>query len=357
MKKKPIILGIESSCDETAVAVIRENEGNIPEILSNVVSSQVDVHKEFGGVVPELAARSHVEKIDLIAKKAMEQSGVELEDIDAIAVTAGPGLVVCLSVGLSFGKAIAGALNKPFIAVNHLEGHALSPKLNSNINYPYLLLLISGGHSQFLSVEGLGKYKRLGTTIDDAVGEAFDKTAKLLGIEFPGGPKIEEYAKKGDFKKYKLPKPIINKGGCNLSFAGLKTAVLKISKSVTTDQEKYDLAASFQKTIEEILYEKSKVAFDVFRKKNGKINNSFVVAGGVASNKRIRETLTKLSLSEKFQPIFPPINLCSDNAAMIAMVGLEKFKNKKFDDLNYPAKPRWPLDESAAFLKGAGVKL
>ena len=357
MKKKPIILGIESSCDETAVAVIRENEGNIPEILSNVVSSQVDVHKEFGGVVPELAARSHVEKIDLIAKKAMEQSGVKLEDIDAIAVTAGPGLVVCLSVGLSFGKAIAGALNKPFIAVNHLEGHALSPKLNSNINYPYLLLLISGGHSQFLSVEGLGKYKRLGTTIDDAVGEAFDKTAKLLGIEFPGGPKIEEYAKKGDFKKYKLPKPIINKGGCNLSFAGLKTAVLKISKSVTTDQEKYDLAASFQKTIEEILYEKSKVAFDVFRKKNGKINNSFVVAGGVASNKRIRETLTKLSLSEKFQPIFPPINLCSDNAAMIAMVGLEKFKNKKFDDLNYPAKPRWPLDESAAFLKGAGVKL
>jgi len=357
MKKKPIILGIESSCDETAVAVIRENEGNIPEILSNVVSSQVDVHKEFGGVVPELAARSHIEKIDLIAKKAMEQSGVELEDIDAIAATAGPGLVVCLSVGLSFGKAIAASLNKPFIAVNHLEGHALSPKLNSNINYPYLLLLISGGHSQFLSVEGLGKYKRLGTTIDDAVGEAFDKTAKLLGIEFPGGPKIEEYAKKGDFKKYKLPKPIINKGGCNLSFAGLKTAILKISKSITTIQEKYDLAASFQKTIEEILYEKSKVAFNDFRKRSGKINNSFVIAGGVASNKEIREILTKLSLSENFQPIFPPINLCSDNAAMIAMVGLEKFKNKEFDNLNYPTKPRWPLDESAPFLKGAGVKL
>ena len=357
MKKKPIILGIESSCDETAVAVIKENEGNIPEILSNVVSSQIDVHKEFGGVVPELAARSHIEKIDLIAQKAIKQSGVELEDIDAIAVTAGPGLVVCLSVGLSFGKAIAASLNKPFIAVNHLEGHALSPKLNSNINYPYLLLLISGGHSQFLSVEGLGKYKRLGTTIDDAVGEAFDKTAKLLGIEFPGGPKIEEYAKKGDFKKYKLPKPIINKGGCNLSFAGLKTAVLKISKSITTAQEKYDLAASFQKTVEEILYEKSKVAFSDFRKRSEKIYNSFVIAGGVASNKRIRETLTKLSLSENFQPIFPPINLCSDNAAMIAMVGLEKFKNKEFDDLNYPTKPRWPLDESAPFLKGAGVKL
>ena len=200
---------------------------NIPEFI-NVVSSQVDVHKEFGGVVPELAARSHIEKIDLIARKAMEQSGVELEDIDAIATTAGPGLVVCLSVGLSFGKAIAASLNKPFIAVNHLEGHALSPKLNSKIEYPYLLLLISGGHTQYLSVESLGKYKRLGTTIDDALGETFDKTAKLLGIEFPGGPKIEEYAKLGDKNYYTLPKPIINRGGCNLSFAGLKTAVLKI---------------------------------------------------------------------------------------------------------------------------------
>ena len=195
MKKKPIILGVESSCDETAIAIIRENDENVPDILSNIVSSQVDIHKEFGGVVPELAARSHVEKIDLIAQKAIKQAGVKLEDIDAIAATAGPGLVVCLSVGLSFGKALAVSLDKPFIAVNHLEGHALSPKLNSDIKYPYLLLLISGGHSQFLSVEGLGKYKRLGTTIDDAVGEAFDKTAKLLGIEFPGGPKLEEYAK------------------------------------------------------------------------------------------------------------------------------------------------------------------
>ena len=357
MKKKPIILGIETSCDETAIAVIKENDGNIPEILSNVVSSQVDVHKEFGGVVPELAARSHIEKIDLIARKAMEQSGVELKDIDAIAATAGPGLVVCLSVGLSFGKAIAASLNKPFIAVNHLEGHALSPKLNSNINYPYLLLLISGGHSQFLSVESLGKYKRLGTTIDDAVGEAFDKTAKLLGIEFPGGPKIEEYAKKGDFKKYKLPKPIINKGGCNLSFAGLKTAVLRITKQIKTDQEKYDLAASFQKTIEEILYKKSKVAFKEFKNVNGDKANTFVVAGGVAANKRIREVLTTLCEEENFEAIFPPINLCGDNAAMIAMVGLEKYKLKQFNQLDHPAKPRWPLDENAAFFKGAGVRL
>jgi N6-L-threonylcarbamoyladenine synthase len=357
MKKKPIILGIETSCDETAIAVIKENDENIPEILSNVVSSQVGVHKEFGGVVPELAARSHIEKIDLIARKAMEQSGVELKDIDAIAATAGPGLIVCLSVGLSFGKAMATSLGKPFIAVNHLEGHALSPKLNSNINYPYLLLLISGGHSQFLSVEGLGKYKRLGTTIDDAVGEAFDKTAKLLGIEFPGGPKIEAYAKKGDFKKYKLPKPIINKGGCNLSFAGLKTAVLRITKQIKTDQEKYDLAASFQKTIEEILYKKSKVAFKEFKNVNGDKANTFVVAGGVAANKRIREVLTTLCEEENFEAIFPPINLCGDNAAMIAMVGLEKYKLKQFNQLDHPAKPRWPLDENAAFFKGAGVRL
>ena len=357
MNKKPIILGIESSCDETAASIVTENEQGIPTILSSIVSSQVDIHKEFGGVVPELAARSHIEKIDSITKKAIDDSGIKMEEIDAVASTAGPGLIVCLSVGLSFGKAMASSLNKPFIAVNHLEGHALSPKLNSELNYPYLLLLISGGHTQFLSVQGLGNYKRLGTTIDDAVGEAFDKTAKLLNIEFPGGPQIEIYAKKGDPKKYALPKPIFHRGGCNLSFAGLKTAVLKISKQIKTDQEKYDLAASFQRTIEEILYKKSKIAFEEFRKMNNTNKNKFVVAGGVAANKRIREVLTNLSEKEDFEAIFPPINLCGDNAAMIAMVGLEKFKIKQFSKLDHPAKPRWPLDEDAAFLKGAGVKL
>jgi len=357
MKKKTIILGIESSCDETAVSIIEENDKGQPSILSNIVSSQVDVHKEFGGVVPELAARSHVEKIDLIAKKAIAESKIKLTDIDAVAATAGPGLIVCLSVGLSFGKAFALSLKKPFIAVNHLEGHALSPKLNSKLNYPYLLLLISGGHSQYLSVGGLGKYKRLGTTIDDALGEAFDKTAKLIGIEFPGGPQIEVYAKKGDPNKYELPKPIINRGGCNLSFAGLKTAVLKVAKKIKTDQEKYDLAASFQKTIEEILYKKSRIAFKEFKNIYGNKSNIFVVAGGVAANKKIREVLTSLSLEENFKPIFPPINLCGDNAAMIAMVGLEKFKLKQFNDLNHPAKPRWSLDEDATLKKGAGIRL
>jgi N6-L-threonylcarbamoyladenine synthase len=357
MNKKPIILGIESSCDETAAAIVTENEQGVPTILSSIVSSQVDVHKDFGGVVPELAARSHMEKIDLITKKAIDESGIRMEDIDAIAATAGPGLIVCLSVGLSFGKTMASSLNKPFIAVNHLEGHALSPKLNSKLNYPYLLLLISGGHTQFLNVQGLGNYKRLGTTIDDAVGEAFDKTAKLLGIEFPGGPQIEIYAKKGNPKKYDLPKPIFHRGGCNLSFAGLKTAILKISKQIKTNQEKYDLAASFQRTVEEILYKKSKVAFKEFKKLNDTNKHKFVVAGGVAANKKVRKVLTNLCKEESFEAIFPPINLCGDNAAMIAMVGLEKFKLNQFSELDHPAKPRWPLDEDAVFLKGAGVKL
>ena len=357
MSKKPLILGIESSCDETAASLITENEEGMPIVLSNIISSQVDIHKEFGGVVPELAARSHIEKIDWIVKKAIDESGRSIEEIDAVASTAGPGLIVCLSVGLSFGKAFASTINKPFIAVNHLEGHALSPKLNSKINYPYLLLLISGGHSQYLSVQNLGKYKRLGTTIDDALGEAFDKTAKLLGIEFPGGPQIEVFAEKGDPNKYELPKPIFNKGGCNLSFAGLKTAILKISKTINTEQEKFDLAASFQKTIEDILYKKTKIAFNEFEKLNNLQEKKFVVAGGVAANKKIRSMLVNLCIENNYKSIFPAIELCGDNAAMIAMVGLEKFKLKEFSDLDHPAKPRWPLDEKAAFLKGAGVQL
>ena len=357
MSKKPLILGIETSCDETAASLITENDQGNPVILSNVVSSQVDIHREFGGVVPELAARSHIEKIDWIVEKAIKESGKRINEIDAVASTAGPGLIVCLSVGLSFGKAFATSINKPFIAVNHLEGHALSPKIGSNLNYPYLLLLISGGHSQYLSVQQLGKYKRLGTTIDDALGEAFDKTAKLLGIEFPGGPQIEILAAKGDPNKYNLPKPIFNKGGCNLSFAGLKTAVLRISKNIKSEKEKFDLAASFQKIIEEILYKKTKNAFIEFEKLNNPKDKVFVVAGGVAANKKIRSMLIKLCKEENYQSIFPPMELCGDNAAMIAMVGLERFKLKQFSNLDHPAKPRWPLDENAAFLKGAGIRL
>ena len=357
MAKKAIILGIETSCDETAVSLIQDDDSGIPKILSNVISSQFDIHKEFGGVVPELAARSHVEKIDLIAMKAIEESGVSLDKVSAIAATSGPGLIICLTVGLNFGKAMASSLNVPFIGVNHLEGHALSPKLHSKIDYPYLLLLISGGHSQYLSVNGLGNYKRLGTTIDDALGEAFDKTAKLLGIEFPGGPKLEKFAKNGDPNKFDLPKPIINKGGCNLSFAGLKTAILRITKTISSQQEKFDLAASFQKTIEEILYKKTKIAFQEFNKINPKSNNNIVVAGGVAANEGIRNILNKVSKENGFKTLFPDLKLCGDNGAMIAMVGLEKYKIKKFDNLDLPVSPRLPLDNDAKFLKGAGVKL
>ena len=238
-----------------------------------------------------------------------------------------------------------------------MEGHALSPTINKKIEFPYLLLLISGGHTQFLEVNGINKYKRLGTTIDDALGEAFDKTGKLLGLEFPGGPKVEEYAKKGNENFFKLPKPILNRGGCNLSFAGLKTAVLKISKKIKNKKEKYHLAASFQKTINEILYEKTKVAMSEFLKNKKNKKKTFVIAGGVASNQSIRNNLIKLAEEKDFIPVFPPVNLCSDNAAMIAWAGIERFKINIIDNLEFPSKARWPLDSSAPFLKGSGLKI
>ena len=357
MKKKIIFLGIETSCDETAAAVIQENEDGSAKILSSIVSSQIKEHEKFGGVVPELAARAHVENIDFIINKALKESDLTIADMDGIAATAGPGLIVCLTVGLNVGKSIAAFAKKPFVAVNHLEGHALSPGLENKIKFPYLLLLISGGHSQYLIVNDINEYEQLGTTIDDALGEAFDKTAKMLGLGYPGGPNIEKFSKLGDKKFFKLPEPIINRGGCNLSFAGLKTAILRITKNIKTDQEKFDLAASFQNTIEKILYKKTKIAFDEFEKQNNLKQKIFVVAGGVAANKKIRSMLTSLCNEENYQNMIPPIELCGDNAAMIAMVGLEKFKLGDFSSLDHPAKPRWPLDQQAPFLKGAGVKL
>ena len=357
MKEKLTFLGIETSCDETAAAVIKEKSDGTGEILSNIVSSQIDEHKEFGGVVPELAARAHVEKIELIVKKAIKESNLDINNLDGIAATAGPGLIVCLTVGLNIGKAIAGSLNKPFVAVNHLEGHALSPKINKKIKFPYLLLLISGGHTQFLEVKGVNNYRRLGTTIDDALGEAFDKTAKLLGMEFPGGPKIEEWAKKGDKNFFKLPKPILKKGGCNMSFAGLKTAVLRISKKLKNEKEKYHLAASFQKTINDILYEKTKIAIEEFLNNKKNKTNTLVIAGGVASNLSIRDNLVKLAKEKNFVSVFPPVNLCSDNAVMIAWAGIERYKINLVNNLEFPSKARWPLDSSAPFLKGPGLKI
>jgi len=356
MKQMLTFLGIETSCDETAASVVKEKKDGTGKILSNIVSSQFEEHKEFGGIVPEIAARAHIEKIDTIIKKAIEESNLNINELDGIAATAGPGLLVCLTVGLNIGKAIAASLNKPFIAINHLEGHSLSPKINKKIKFPYLLLLISGGHTQYLEVRGVNNYKRLGTTIDDALGEAFDKTAKLLGIEFPGGPVIEKWAKLGDKNYFNLPKPILKKGGCNLSFAGLKTAVLRTSKNLKNKKEKYHLAASFQKTVNQILYEKTQVAMEEFLKNKKKEIYSFVIAGGVASNLTIRKNLTNLAKKKKFNSVFPPINLCSDNAAMIAWAGIERYKINMINNLEFPAKARWPLDSSAPFLKGAGLK-
>ena len=359
MKKNIIFLGIETSCDETAAAIIQEKEDGSAKILSSIVSSQIKEHEKFGGVVPELAARAHVENIDFIINKALMDSKINLDEIDGIAATAGPGLMVCLTVGLNIGKSIAAFADKPFVAVNHLEGHALSPGLENKIEFPYLLLLISGGHSQYLIVKDINEYEQLGTTIDDALGEAFDKTAKMLDLGYPGGPNIEKFSKLGDKKFFKLPEPIINRAGCNLSFAGLKTAVLRESKKINGDlQLRYNLAASFQYTVNKILFKKTKVAMNQFRDKTLlKKKIPFIVAGGVAANQSIRENLTEVCKEMNFSPLFPSLKFCGDNAAMIAWAGIKRFKKKLTNKLNFVAKSRWPLDPSAKYLKGPGLKL
>jgi len=359
MKKNITFLGIETSCDETAAAIIQEKEDGSAKILSSIVSSQIKEHEKFGGVVPELAARAHVENIDFIINKALMDSKINLDEIDGIAATAGPGLMVCLTVGLNIGKSIAAFADKPFVAVNHLEGHALSPGLENKIEFPYLLLLISGGHSQYLIVKDINEYEQLGTTIDDALGEAFDKTAKMLDLGYPGGPNIEKFSKLGDKQFFKLPEPIINRAGCNLSFAGLKTAVLRESKKINGDlQLRYNLAASFQYTVNKILFKKTKVAMNQFRDKTLlKKKIPFIVAGGVAANQSIKENLTEVCREMNFSPLFPSLKFCGDNAAMIAWAGIKRFKKKLTNKLNFVAKSRWPLDPSAKYLKGPGLKL
>ena len=358
MAKKITFLGIETSCDETAAAVIRENDKGTADILSNIVSSQIEEHKKFGGVVPELAARAHLENIEYIIDTALKESKISIDELDGVAATAGPGLIVCLTIGLNIGKAIAAFSNKPFIGVNHLEGHALSPGLEKKIKFPYLLLLISGGHTQFLIVKDVNEYEQLGTTIDDALGEAFDKTAKMLDLGYPGGPNVEKFSKLGDKNFFKLPEPIINKAGCNLSFAGLKTAVLRESKKINgEDKLKYNLAASFQNTINKILYKKTKVAVRMFREKTKKENFQLIVAGGVAANESIRKNLLILSNEMGFETIYPDLKFCGDNAAMIAWAGVQRFKKNMIDDITVSAKSRWPLDENAPYMKGPGLKL
>ena len=358
MTKKITFLGIETSCDETAAAIIRENDKDTADILSNIVSSQISEHKKFGGVVPELAARAHLENIDFIINKALIESKISLNEVDGIAATVGPGLVVCLTIGLNIGKSIATFSNKSFMGVNHLEGHALSPGLEKKLDFPYLLLLISGGHTQFLIVKNIGHYEQIGTTIDDALGEAFDKTAKMLKLGYPGGPNVEKFSNLGDKDFFQLPQPIMNRGGCNFSFAGLKTAVLRESKKINnSDKLKYNLAASFQNTINKILYNKTRVAIEMFKKKTQCKNLKLVVAGGVAANKSIRANITSLSNEMGFEAIYPNSKFCGDNAAMIAWAGIQRFKKKLENNIELDAKSRWPLDENAPYMKGPGLKI
>ena len=358
MKKKLTFLGIETSCDETAASVVQENKDGTAKVLSNVVSSQIKEHKKFGGVVPEIAARAHVENIDFIIQKALDKGKKKIKDLDGVAATAGPGLIVCLNVGYNIGKSLATFGKKPFLSINHLEGHALSPGIENKISFPYLLLLVSGGHSQYLIVKDLNNYKQIGTTIDDAVGEAFDKTAKILDLGYPGGPNVEKFAKLGNKNSYILPQPIINRAGCNLSLAGLKTDVLRKSKNISSNQDRYNLAASFQETINKILRKKTEIAMNKFREEIS--DNSikpFVIAGGVAANETIRKNLKEISKKMNFKPIFPSKEFCGDNAAMIAWAGIQRYKKKLFHNKNGTVRSRWPLDKEAPFLKGPGLKL
>ena len=332
-----IVLGIETSCDETAVAIVSDDR----QILANRVFSQLKEHENYGGVVPEIAARSHIKAIKVLLDQALGEAKIGFEEIDAIAVTAGPGLIGGVLVGSMFAKGLAARFNKPLIAVNHLEGHALTAGLTNEVTYPFLLLLVSGGHCQLLSVEGHGNYQILGGTIDDAVGEAFDKIAKMLGLGYPGGPIIEQKALRGNPKAFKLPMPLINERNCNFSFSGLKTAVKRIVESAGNLNEQFivDISASFQYTVGEILKAKLCLALT-------KVNtDTVVVAGGVAANQYLKNVLAAAVAVNGCRLITPPIELCTDNAAMIAWAGVERFKRNKIDGLTFVPRSRWPLTE------------
>lgn len=346
------VLGIETSCDETAAAVLRLDEDG-PVVLSEIIASQFDDHAAYGGVVPEIAARAHADVCDSVVKETLAQSGLTLSDIDGFAATSGPGLIGGVMVGMMTAKALALASGKPFIGVNHLEGHALSPRLSETVSFPYLLLLVSGGHCQFLSVEGVGKYQRLGSTIDDAVGEAFDKTAKVLGLGFPGGPAVERMAKSGNPKTVSLPRPLLDRPGMDMSFAGLKTAVLRVAQArELTDQVTADICASFQTVICDVLTEKSRRAMAVFREHHGECESpAFVIAGGVGANQALRGALTQLCSEQDFSFHAPPLKWCTDNGAMIAYAGALRLQVGETSDLTLAARPRWPLDEDAAASK------
>ncbi|MEO1640335.1 MAG: tRNA (adenosine(37)-N6)-threonylcarbamoyltransferase complex transferase subunit TsaD [Pseudomonadota bacterium] len=356
MQDAPTILGIESSCDDTAAAVLRGRE-----ILSSVVYGQTTLHADFGGVVPEIAARAHAERLDICVEEALRQADTALAKVDGIAVTAGPGLIGGVLSGVMCAKGLAAATGLPLIGVNHLAGHALTPRLTDDLPFPYLMLLVSGGHCQFLIVHAHDRFTRIGGTIDDAPGEAFDKSARLLGLAQPGGPAIEAAAKNGDARRFAFPRPLLNQPGCDMSFSGLKTAVLRARDGVIaeigglTPQDQADLSAGFQAAIADVLQAKTERALALYFAEAPQ-TRSFAIAGGVAANGVIRAALMDLCAQLDTAFVAPPLALCTDNAAMIAFAGMARLQAGQVDDLTLSARPRWPLDERAAPMLGSGKK-
>lgn len=342
------VLGIETSCDETAASIVERAADGRGTILSNIVRSQFDEHAAYGGVVPELAARAHVSHLDHIIAKAAETAGMQLGDVDAIAATAGPGLIGGVLVGLTTAKALAAALGKPLIAVNHLEAHALTARLTDGMAFPYLMLLVSGGHSQFVLVRGVGDYERWGTTIDDALGEAFDKVAKLLGLGNPGGPEVERQAKQGDPRRFNFPRPLLKEDRLDFSFSGLKTAVRLAAEQQAplTDQDVADISASFQRTVAEIVATRARSALARYADELPGQPLRLVVAGGVAANQAIGLALREAADRAGATLVIPPIPLCTDNGAMVAWAGAERLALGAADPLDFSAKARWPLDSA-----------
>ncbi|QPH52322.1 tRNA (adenosine(37)-N6)-threonylcarbamoyltransferase complex transferase subunit TsaD [Pontivivens ytuae] len=356
MTRAPLILGLESSCDDTAAAVVSAER----EVLSSRVFSQADLHADFGGVVPEIAARAHAERLDIVVEQALAEAGVTLAEIEAVAVTAGPGLIGGVLSGVMFAKGLAAGAGKPLIGVNHLAGHALTPRLTDGLEFPYLMLLVSGGHCQFLAVAGPEEFTRLGGTIDDAPGEAFDKTAKLLGLPQPGGPAVEQEATQGDPTRFDFPRPLIDRPGCDMSFSGLKTALRRARDQIITEkggltlQDRADLCASFQAAVADVLTGKTRRAMTAFTESHGA--TTIAVAGGVAANRTLRAGLEAAATEAGFAFTAPPLALCTDNGAMIAWAGWERYRLGQTDDMTLAARPRWPLDTTAAPMLGSGRK-
>ena len=350
------VLGIETTCDETAAAVVETDYRGDGRILSNEVFSQIKSHQAFGGVVPEIAARAHIDIIDTIVSRALDKASVSLSDLDGIAAAAGPGLIGGVMVGLTTAKALALAANKPFLAVNHLEAHALTPRLTDKVEFPFLLLLASGGHTQILHVRGIGDYIRLGTTIDDAIGEAFDKTAKLLGLDYPGGPEVEKHAAQGDAKRFALPRPMLGRKEPDFSLSGLKTAIRNEAEKLVPlkDKDVDDLCASFQAAIADVVADRVTTALKIARYTLAE-PTALVIAGGVAANMELRKSLQNVADQFKLRLVAPPTALCTDNGAMIAWAGIERLRLGLSDPLDTAPKARWPLDTKSTLLRDLAV--